>query len=121
MSLKQNLASMERGKERYWLSYPARSSIKLRSRALVVRHCFHVLPGESIRELGAGRGLWAHFLTEILGGENPIKAAVFNPDLSPAEKLPNVSFLAVTDLLTELPAESVDYVVGTRNMARPIA
>jgi dolichol-phosphate mannosyltransferase len=114
--------------------YPATSPIKLRWRALVFRHCFHVLPGESILELGAGRGLWTHFLTEVLGGENPIKAAVFNPDLIPAEKLPDVSFLAVTDLLTELPAESFDYVVGTailchshlpwrnvRSMVRPIA
>jgi hypothetical protein len=38
MSVQQNLLEMERQRE--W-------------RAIAVRHCFHVLPGESILELGA--------------------------------------------------------------------
>ena len=53
MSLEENLKSMERSREAYWLRHPSTSSFKLRWRALTVRHSFHVLPGESILELGA--------------------------------------------------------------------
>ena len=49
---------MERSRETYWLRYPQTSPMKLRWRAVTVRHSFHVLPGESIVELGAGSGLW---------------------------------------------------------------
>ncbi len=115
MSLEQNLREMEVSRENYWRRYPKTSPIKLCWRALSVRHCFHVLPGESILELGAGSGLWTKHLTTVLRGENPITAAVFNEDLAAeaAEKtLPNTNFVHVTDF-DELPAESFDYVVGT--------
>ncbi len=115
MSLEQNLREMELARENYWRRYPKTSPIKLRWRALSVRHCFHVLPGESILELGAGSGLWTEHLTTILRGENPITAAVFNEKFaaSVAEKtLPNTKFVHVTNF-AELPAESFDYIVGT--------
>src|SRR5437867_2489761 len=81
MSVEGNLRQMERSREAYWLRYPNTSPIKLRWRAVTVRHSFHVLPGESIVELGAGSGLWTEHLTNVLRGENSITAAVFNHDL----------------------------------------
>src|SRR3954463_12900720 len=78
MSLEANLREMERTREAYWRRYAATSPVKLRWRALTVRHCFHLLPGESILELGAGTGLWTEHLAATLRGENPITAAVFN-------------------------------------------
>jgi dolichol-phosphate mannosyltransferase len=116
MSLEQNLAEMERTREDYWLRYPGTSPIKLRWRALTVRHCFHVLPGESILELGAGSGLWTEHLTSVLRGENPITAAAFCDDLAESatrKHLPNTRVVRVSDLSANLPAESFDYVVGT--------
>jgi ubiquinone/menaquinone biosynthesis C-methylase UbiE len=115
MSLEQNLREMELSRENYWRRYPKTSPIKLRWRAVSVRHCFHVLPGESILELGAGSGLWTEHLTTVLRGENSITAAVFNEEFaaSAAKKtLPNTKFVHVTDF-NELPAESFDYIVGT--------
>ena len=53
---------MERSREAYWLRRPKTSRLKLRWRALTVRHSFHVLPGESVLELGAGSGLWTEHL-----------------------------------------------------------
>ena len=82
MSVEQNLREMELHREKYWLRYPQTSPLKLRWRAIAVRHCFHVLPGESILELGAGSGLWTEHLTDVLRGENPITAAVFNSGLA---------------------------------------
>lgn len=115
MSLIQNLRDMERAREAYWTRYPATSPLKLRWRALTVRHSFHVLPGESILELGAGSGLWTEHLSSVLRDENPITAAVFNEDLSKqaARNLPNVQVVEVKSLEEDLQAESFDYVVGT--------
>ncbi len=115
MSLETNLAEMERGREAYWLRYPKTSPVKLRWRALTVRHCFHVLPGESILELGAGSGLWTEYLSKTLRGENPITAAVFNDDLAALateKKIANTKVVRVNSL-DDLPAESFDYIVGT--------
>jgi SAM-dependent methyltransferase len=114
MSLEENLKSMERSREAYWLRRPETSRLKLRWRALTVRHSFHVLPGESVLELGAGSGLWTEHLSEVLRGENPITAVVFNDEFAQSpRKSPNVNFVKVADLNADLPAESFDYVVGT--------
>ena len=109
MTLEDNLRSMERGREAYWRRYPKTSPVKLRWRALTVRHSFHVLPGESILELGAGSGLWTEHLASVLRGENPITAAVFNGDFLPsASTLLNVEFRKIQNLAKDLTPESFD-------------
>ena len=116
MTLEQNLAEMERSRERYWLRHPSTSPVKLRWRAATVRHSFHILPGESILEIGAGSGLWTEHLSAVLAGENPITAAVFNEQFATEnehETIRNAEFVFVRDLAEDLPAESYDYVVGT--------
>jgi SAM-dependent methyltransferase len=115
MSLEANLHAMERSREAYWRRYPATSPVKLRWRALTVRHCFHTLPGESILELGAGSGLWTEHLAHALRGENPITAAVFNDDLAAearTRQLPNTRVIHVASL-DDLPPATFDYIVGT--------
>lgn len=114
--LERNLSEMERTREAYWLSYPKTSPTKLRLRAITVRHCFHVLPGESVLELGAGSGLWTKHLSETFSGENPITGAVFNDDLweeASGKWLPNTKFVRTHDLARDLPERSFDYIVGT--------
>jgi SAM-dependent methyltransferase len=116
MSLEQNLVEMERKREQYWQRYPSTSPTKLRWRALTVRHCFHILPGESILELGAGGGIWTDHLTAVLHGENPITAAVFNEDLFHAaakRDLPNTTFVLTRNFLEDYSPESFDYIIGT--------
>jgi SAM-dependent methyltransferase len=106
---------MEQAREAYWSRYPATAPVKLRWRAVTVRHAFHVLPGESILEIGAGSGLWTEQLSGVFRGRNPITAAVFNEDLAGRAEnrnLPGVRPVHVADL-GELPAESFDYVIGT--------
>lgn len=114
--LERNLMEMERSRERYWLRYPQTSPVKLRWRALTVRHSFHILPGESVLELGAGSGLWTEHLAEVLRGENPLTAAIFNSDLADmaaAKSIAHTAVVPVTELATDLPEASFDYVVGT--------
>ncbi|MBA3262630.1 MAG: glycosyltransferase [Thermoleophilaceae bacterium] len=111
-----NLREMERTREAYWLRHPSTSSTKLHWRAVTVRHCFHVLPGESILEIGAGSGLWTKHLTSVLRGENPVTAAAFNADLAEqaaAQALANTSVALVSHLDADLSPGSFDYVVGT--------
>src|SRR5277367_3907239 len=105
MPVEQNLREMELHREKYWLRYPQTSPLKLRWRAIAMRHCFHVLPGESILELGAGSGLWTEHLTDVLRGENPITAVVFNSGLADQvreKQLLNVT-VAQVDQLNSLP------------------
>lgn len=104
---------MERSREAYWLRYPDTSPTKLRWRALAFRHSFHVLPGESILELGAGSGIWTEHLSDVLRGENPITGAVFNRELLRESKRADVRFQCVEDLTRDLEPESFDYVIGT--------
>jgi SAM-dependent methyltransferase len=116
MSIEQNLCEMELSREAYWLRYPGTSPFKLHRRALTVRHCLHVLPGERILELGAGSGLWTEHLTAVLRGENPITAAIFHKEMAEvasARCLPNTDFVHVTDLTADLPVGAFDYIVGT--------
>jgi dolichol-phosphate mannosyltransferase len=111
-----NLQQMERTREAYWLRYPSTAPLKLKWRAAAVRHCFHVLPGETILELGAGSGLWTEHLATLLKGRNPITAAVFNDDYVTAarqKQLPSVEVVRVHDLIADFAPESFDYIVGT--------
>jgi dolichol-phosphate mannosyltransferase len=114
-TLHANLVEMERTRETYWRRYPATSPVKLHWRALTVRHCFHLLPGESILEIGAGSGIWTEHLARVGRGTH-VTAAVFNDDLASAAEtraLRGTRVVRVTDLHRDLPAESFDYVVGT--------
>ena len=114
--LEQNLRAMEVARESYWSRYRATSPMKLRWRARVVRHWFHILPSENILELGAGSGIWTAHLVRTLGGRNEITAAVFNEDLAlraVERQLDNVSVVHVRNLAADLPSESFDYIVGT--------
>src|SRR5215469_2802811 len=111
MLLEQNLQLMEKSREAYWLRYPVTSPMKLRWRAITFRHSFHVLPGETILELGAGSGLWTEHVTNVLRNENPITGAVFNRELLKPSPHPNVQFQLIEDLTRDLPAETFDYVI----------
>jgi len=116
ITVEKNLEAMERSRESYWLRYPSTSPVKLRWRAMSVRHCFHVLPGESILEIGAGSGLWTEHLVSVFRGDNPITAAVFNQDFFNAalrRQFVNTRVVLVRDLLKDLPVEGFDYIVGT--------
>src|SRR6476469_4785146 len=80
-------------------AHPAATELKLRWRAFGVQHCFHVVPGERILELGAGDGLWTECLSRTLRHENPITAVSFSPadaERGRARAIPNVQFITAT-------------------------
>ena len=103
---------MERSREAYLLHHPSTSPIKLRWRALTSRHSFHVLPGETVLELGAGSGIWSEHLADVLRDENPITGAAFNRDLLQESKRKSIRFQYIENLTRDLQPESFDYVIG---------
>ena len=116
MPLNANLAEMELVREAYWSRYTRTAPVKLRWRAITVRHCFHVLPGESILELGAGSGLWTEHLSSVLRGECPITAVTFHSDLAARcrqRSIPNVTVAEIANLAEDLKGQQFDYIVGT--------
>src|SRR5215468_4110718 len=114
MSLQQNLVLMEHAREAYWRKHSGTSELKLRWRAIAVRHCFHVLPGESILEIGAGGGSWTEHIARVLRYENPITAAIFNEDLANDPRWQTIKNVAptLTASLTQYPDASFDCIVG---------
>src|SRR5690606_22166154 len=104
----------EEEREWWWASHQPASEMKLHWRACSLQHCFHVVPGERILELGAGSGLWTEILGEFLRHEDPITAVSFTPEHAErgrARQIPNTTFVTLADL-DELPAETFHYVVG---------
>jgi dolichol-phosphate mannosyltransferase len=82
-------------------------------RALTARHSFHILPGESILELGAGSGLWTEDLTDVLQEQNPITGVVFNRNLVRPSTRHSIKFLHIENLTGDLQlVGSFDYIVG---------
>jgi dolichol-phosphate mannosyltransferase len=114
--LESNLKDIERSRDQRWLQNSPTSAFKLRWQALNLRNCLHILPGESILEFGAGRGLMTQRLASVLRGENRVTAVVFNRSLydeANRKSLPGVKWLLVEDLARDLPGASFDYVVGS--------
>ena len=61
------LAARERVADRYWSCQDPINELRTWWRAQTVRHMFHLLPGESILELGCGSGHLTRALLEALG------------------------------------------------------
>jgi SAM-dependent methyltransferase len=73
----------------------------------------HLLPGQTILELGAGRGLFTAHLAQVTRGRNPITAISFDPDGPPAaEPIPGVECTPVGALPGALAGRRFDFIVA---------
>jgi hypothetical protein len=71
---------------------------RLLSRAQSFRHLTHLLPGQSILELGAGSGLFVSHLIRVSRGENPITAVRFGPRSAPPFHAERLTWVDAEDL-----------------------
>ncbi len=76
-SIFQTLAFRERSRDEYLVRRDPIATDRLRWRAQSFRHLVHLLPGQSILELGSGQGLFTRQLVHITQGKNPITAVRF--------------------------------------------
>ena len=113
-----DLQHAERTHEMRLQRHKQSAPLKLRWRALGVKHFLHIVPGERILELGAGTGQWTRQLASVLDGENPITAVVFSPELvEKTPSLPNVEFITASDFEDRSACEQFDYVIGSGTLS----
>jgi dolichol-phosphate mannosyltransferase len=72
------LAERERDRDAYLLHHDPICHDRLEWQAHTFRHLVHLLPGETILEIGAGQGLFVDTLRRVTRGRNQITALTFN-------------------------------------------
>jgi len=104
----QALADREKYRDWYLLRQDPIPQDRLLWRAQSCRHLVHLLPGQTILELGGGCGLFTEQLLKVTRGENPITVATFMAaeDGTPVERL------RLTDLPGELEGRAFDLITG---------
>ena len=114
--LSSTLQELEVHREERWKRGGKAAELKLHWRAVVIQHMLHIVPGETILELGAGSGLLTQQIESLLNGENShTSVVVFSPELlgqAAQRSLPCVHLLS-GDFLNALPSAQFDYVIGS--------
>jgi hypothetical protein len=107
------LAMREQYRDRYWLKRDPIYQDRLLWRAQTFRHMVHLLPGQTILELGAGQCLFTRQLFRVSRDENSITAVTFNSDKSRPDGLPHLlEFLNTSSLPGILAGRRFDYIVA---------
>ena len=77
--LLRTLALRERYRNGYWNSHDPILADRLQWRAHSVRHTVHLLPGQTVLELGCGDGQFTRELEAVTQGQNALTAVTFQP------------------------------------------
>lgn len=109
----ESLAAREEFRERYSRQRDPIQDDRLLWRAQSLRHIAHLLPGETILELGAGSSAFTRQLHNVSRGDNPITAVSFHPlpDPGPSEST-RVEYIHAGSLPGALEGRTFDLVVA---------
>ena len=111
--LSQTLGEREAYRERYQRERDPIAADRLLWRAQTFRHMVHLLPGQSVLELGCGDGAFARQLVRVSRGQNPVTAVSFDrPSSSGVETSPGVEFLPLEDFPAALQGRTFDFIVA---------
>lgn len=107
------LALREEYRDQYFLRRDPIYQDRLLWRAHTFRHIIHLLPNQSILELGCGRGLFTPHLYRVSRGENPVTSVTFRSQQPRPNSLPaKVEFLDVSALPGPLRGKQYDFIVA---------
>ena len=113
-TLSETLRDRERYRDDYHLHRDPIAVSRLLWRAQTFRHLVHLLPGQTILELGCGRGLFTRQVLRVSRGENPITAVTFDPEGVRPEDLPgSAEFVVEGSLPGGLAGRTFDFIVAT--------
>src|SRR5262245_5022461 len=108
----ETLGIREQYRDEYWQSHDPIVDDRLRWRAQTFRHLMHLLPSQTILELGCGKGRFTRQLFSVTRGENPIMAVSFRrPTVRPVVPAA-VEFRSVSSLPGDLNDRRFDFIVG---------
>ena len=108
-------------RERYWERNDPIVDDRLLWRAQTFRHLVHLLPGQTVLELGCGRGRFTKQLVRVSRGANPIMAVTFSSAERPADFPECAERIASTNFPAELVDRRFDYVVAIDLLDRELA
>lgn len=109
----KTLGIREQYRDQYWLRRDPIYNDRLLWRAQTFRHMVHLLPNQTILELGAGKGLFTHHLLRVSRSENPITSVTFSSDHYPAEVLePSIEFIRASSIPGALAGRHFDFIVA---------
>jgi len=109
----QTLALRERIRDDYFIRRDPIANDRLRWRAQAFRHLVHLLPGQTILELGCGLGLFTRQLAHVTRGRNAITAVTFDPAFHKAADWPASARLTVMESFPgALEGGQFDYIVA---------
>jgi len=112
-SLLSTLAIREQYREEYWQKHDPIAEDRLLWRAQTFRHTVHLLPGQSILELGCGGLRFTRALLRVSRGENPITAVTFQSSMPDSSRLDSqVEVLRMSKLPGQLAGRRFDCVVA---------
>jgi len=107
------LSIREQYRDQYWKKYDPIYEDRLLWRAQTFRHMVHLLPHQTILELGCGQGLFTRQLLHVSRGENPITAVTFSSDnLRPEEFPAFVDFINASSISEALAGRSFDFIIA---------
>jgi dolichol-phosphate mannosyltransferase len=109
----ETLAVRERYRDAYFARRDPIASDRMLWRAQTFRHIVHLVPGQSILVLGAGRGLITEQIAAVTRGENPITAVSFKSSESEGKTTPaTLEFISAHSLPGPLARREFDFIIA---------
>lgn len=116
MKLIDFLKKAEYSRNQYWEKIDYFLPLRLKWRAEMARHLFHLFPGDSILEIGCGSGSWSREISTAKDNKNPICAVTFDPEslssITKQEFPGNIEPILLDSFPGKLEGRHFDFVVG---------